>query len=53
MVIVAPIVSISPLMTLLLAHPFLDKLERVTRWILMGTLMAVSGVALVIVGSAW
>jgi hypothetical protein len=38
-------------MTLLLAHLYLDKLERVTRWILMGTLVAVSGVALLIVGS--
>lgn len=40
-------------MTLLLAHPFLDKLERVPRWILTGTIMAVSGVALVIVGITW
>lgn len=51
-VIVAPIASISPLVTLLMAHLFLDKLERVTRWILLGTALAVSGVALVIVGSA-
>lgn len=50
-VIVAPIASISPLATLLMAHLFLDKLERVTRWLLVGTVLAVSGVALVIVGS--
>jgi hypothetical protein len=42
--------SISPLVTLLLAYLFLDKLERVNRWILMGTIMAVSG-GLVAVGS--
>ena len=50
-VIVAPIASISPLVTLLLAHLFLEKLERVTRWLLVGTLLAVSGVGLIIVGS--
>ncbi len=50
-VIVAPISSISPLVTLLLAHLFLDRLESVTRWLLVGTLLAVAGVVLVIVGS--
>jgi drug/metabolite transporter, DME family len=51
-VVVAPIASISPLVTLLMAHLFLDKLERVTRWLLVGTTLAVSGVALVIIGNA-
>ncbi|MDA0735255.1 MAG: DMT family transporter [Chloroflexi bacterium] len=50
-VIVAPISSISPLVTLLLAYLFLDKLENVTRWLLVGTVLAVAGVGLVIFGS--
>ena len=50
-VIVAPIASSSPLVTLLMAHLFLDKLEQVTCWILLRTTLAVSGVALVIAGS--
>lgn len=50
-VIVAPISSISPLVTLLLAYLFLDRLENVTRWLLLGTILAVVGVALVILGS--
>lgn len=50
-VIVAPISSISPLVTLLLAYLFLDRLESVTRWLLVGTVLAVAGVALVIFGS--
>lgn len=52
-VIVAPIASISPLVTLLMAHLFLEKLERVTRWVLVGTILAVSGVVLVIIGSTF
>lgn len=50
-VIIAPIASISPLVTLLMAYLFLYKLERVTLWVLLGTVLAVSGVALVVVGS--
>jgi drug/metabolite transporter (DMT)-like permease len=52
-VIVSPISSTNPLVTLLMAHLFLERrLERVTRWVLAGTLLAVSGVALVVVGGA-
>ena len=50
-VIVAPIASINPLVTLLLAHLFLSRLERVTRELLRGTLLAVLGVILVVIGS--
>ncbi|MFQ6029253.1 MAG: EamA family transporter [Dehalococcoidia bacterium] len=50
-VVVAPISSTNPLITLLLAHLFLARLERVTRWLLAGTFLAVAGVALIIVGS--
>lgn len=50
-VIVAPISSIAPLVTLLLAHLFLERLESVTHWMLFGTLLAVAGVSLVIFGS--
>ncbi len=52
-VIVSPISSTNPLVTLLLAHLFLERrLERVTRWVLMGTLLTVLGVALVVLGGA-
>jgi len=50
-VVVAPISSTNPLITLLLAHLFLARLERVTRWLVSGTLLAVLGVVLIIVGS--
>ena len=50
-VIVAPISSISPLVTLFLAYLFLERLEIITRWLLAGTILAVAGVALVIFGS--
>ncbi len=53
-VIVSPISNVSPLLTLLLAHLFLERrLERVTRWVLMGTLLTVLGVVLVVVGGAF
>jgi|TARA_B110000116_G_scaffold189394_1_gene164492 drug/metabolite transporter (DMT)-like permease len=50
-VVISPIVASSPLVTLLLAHIFLARLETVTRKLVAGTLMAVLGVALVVVGS--
>ncbi len=50
-VIVAPISSINPLVTLLIARLFLERLEQVTRWVLVGTVLVVAGVALVIAGS--
>ncbi|MBM3941651.1 MAG: DMT family transporter [SAR202 cluster bacterium] len=52
-VIVSPISSTNPLVTLLMAHLFLERrLERVTRWVFLGTLLAVLGVVLVVVGAA-
>ena len=50
-VIVVPISSANPLVTLLIAHFFLERLEQVTRWVLAGTVLVVVGVALVILGS--
>jgi len=50
-VIVSPIVSINPLITLLLAQVFLPGLERVTKQVVVGTLLTVAGVVLVIMGS--
>ena len=46
-VIVTPIVSIAPLVTVLLAHVFISRLERVTPRLAAGTVLAVIGVALV------
>ena len=46
-VIVTPIVSIAPLVTLLMAHLFISRLERVSRRLAGGTLLAVVGVILV------
>ena len=50
-VIVAPIVSANPLFTLILAGLFLSRQENVTRWLAVGTAIAVGGVALVALGS--
>ena len=50
-VIVVPISSANPLVTLLIARLFLERLEEVTRWVLVGTVLVVMGVALVIWGS--
>lgn len=50
-VVISPIVASSPLVTLLLAHIFLARLETVTLKLVAGTLMAVLGVVLVVVGS--
>ena len=50
-VVVSPIVSTSPLMTLLLAQIFIARLENITRRVLLGTTLTVMGVLLVIIGS--
>ena len=50
-VVISPIVSSSPLITLFLAHVFLTRLERVTKRLLFGALLAVSGVVLVVIGN--
>ena len=50
-VVVAPIVSSNPLFTLILASLFLSAQENVNRWLVLGTLITVGGVALVVLGS--
>jgi len=50
-VVVSPIVASSPMVTLLLAHIFLARLENVTRRLVAGTVIAVTGVILVVLGS--
>ena len=49
--VVSPIVSANPLFTLLLVSLFLSRLEQVNRWLVIGTGVTVSGVALVVLGS--
>ena len=48
--VIAPIVSCNPLFTLLMARLFLRQSETVTKDLVVGTLMAVGGVAMVVVG---
>ena len=48
--VIAPIVSCNPLLTLLMARLFLRQSETVTKELVIGTLMAVGGVAMVVVG---
>ena len=50
-VVISPIVSSSPLITLFLAHVFLTRLERVTKRLLFGALLAVGGVVLVVISN--
>ena len=50
-VVVAPIVSANPLFTLLLASLFLQQQENVNRWLVLGIIVTVAGVALVVLGS--
>ena len=49
--VVTPLAFLNPLVTLILAHFFLQKLERITPRIVLGTVFAVSGVILVVLGS--
>ena len=49
-VLVAPLSGTHPLWSILLAHLFLQRIERVTWRTLLGTLMLVAGVALIAVG---
>ena len=51
-VVVAPLMSISPLVTLVLAHLFLQRLERISWRVVVGTLLVVTGVIFVIFGRA-
>ncbi len=49
-VIATPLWSIQPLITILLAHLFLQKLERVTGRIVLGAFLVLFGVILIILG---
>jgi drug/metabolite transporter (DMT)-like permease len=49
-VIAAPLWSTSPLITILLAHLFLQRLEKITGRVVIGAFLVVIGVVLIIVG---
>ena len=49
--VVSPILGSSPLVTLVLAHFFLGRLESVTPPLVVGTLLSVGGVVLVVLGA--
>jgi drug/metabolite transporter (DMT)-like permease len=51
-VVVSPVASLTPLFALVFTHLFLQRLERVTLRIVVGTLLVVAGIVLVVVGSA-
>ena len=51
-VVVAPVSSVSPLISLSLAYVFLKQLERITLRIWIGACLVVGGVILVTLGSA-
>ncbi len=50
-VVVAPIVSANPLLTLLLARLFISRLERITRDVVYGAVLTIGGIVVVVVGS--
>ena len=49
--VVSPINASSPLITLVLAHIFLQRLEHISPMLVFGTLLSVAGVVLVVVGA--
>lgn len=51
--LVAPVASITPILTLLLAKIFISRLEQITRQVLVGTVFTVTGVMLAVVGSTF
>ncbi len=51
-VLVAPLVGASPLVSIVLTHLFLQRLEKITWRTVMGAMLVVSGVALVTIGGA-
>ena len=46
-VVISPVVAINPLITLTLAHFLLQRLERITKRTIMGTLLVVLGVLII------
>lgn len=51
-VVVSPVAAVNPLVTLLLAHIFLQRLERITRRTVLGTLLVVLGIVIITVSRA-
>ena len=49
-VVVGPLQSTQPLFTLVLSHFFLRKLERITRRLILGTVLVVAGITLITIG---
>ena len=47
LVVVSPILAINPLITLFLAHIFLNKLEKITLRTVLGTILVVLGVCVI------
>lgn len=50
-IVVSPVFALNPVVALVLAHFFLQRLERITLPLVLGTLFAVSGVVAVIIGT--
>ena len=51
-VVVSPVVAINPLITLTLAHVFLQRLERITKRTILGTMLVVLGVVIITLSRA-
>ena len=49
-IVVSPIISAQPVISLALAHVFLQKLERITLPLVLGTLLVVGGVVAIALG---
>lgn len=50
-VVVSPVFALNPVVALVLAHFFLQRLERITLPLVLGTFFAVAGVIVVIIGT--
>ncbi len=50
-IVVSPVFALNPVVALVLAHFFLQRLERITLPLVLGTLFAVGGVITVIIGT--
>lgn len=52
-VVVSPITSAYPLLTILLARIFISQLERITKQLVMGAALTLAGVIVVVIGSTF
>ena len=50
-VVVSPVFALNPFVSMVLAHYFLQRLERITLPLVLGTSFAVGGVIAVIIGT--